>query len=75
MTEMFGEAWSPMSVPDLAPDDDDDDIEYILLYNRQKSVIFGDYQWAKNCQIFSMYTVELLCFSTVLFLLLLLWCR
>ena len=27
MTEMFGEAWSPMSVPDLAPDDDDDDRE------------------------------------------------
>ena len=27
MTEMFGEAWSPMSVPDLAPDDDED--EYI----------------------------------------------
>ena len=25
MTEMFGLAWSPMSVPDLAPDDDDDD--------------------------------------------------
>ena len=25
MTEMFGEAWSPMSVPDLAPDDDDDE--------------------------------------------------
>ena len=25
MTEMFGEAWSPMSVPDLAPDDDNDD--------------------------------------------------
>ena len=24
MTEMFGEAWSPMSVPDVAPDDDDD---------------------------------------------------
>ena len=24
MTEIFGEAWSPMSVPDLAPDDDDD---------------------------------------------------
>ena len=23
MTEMFGEAWSPMSVPDLAPDDDE----------------------------------------------------
>ena len=25
MTEMFGEAWPPMSVPDLAPADDDDD--------------------------------------------------
>ena len=25
MTEMFGDAWPPMSVPDLAPDDDDDD--------------------------------------------------
>ena len=24
MTEMFGEAWPPMSVPDVAPDDDDD---------------------------------------------------
>ena len=24
MTEMFREAWSPMSAPDLAPDDDDD---------------------------------------------------
>ena len=29
MTEMFGEAWSPMSVPDLAPDDDD---IYIYIY-------------------------------------------
>ena len=26
MTEMFGEAWPPMSVPDLAPDDDDDSL-------------------------------------------------
>ena len=30
MTGMFGEAWSPMSVPDLAPDDDDDDDGYDL---------------------------------------------
>ena len=30
MTEMFGEAWPPMSVPDLAPDDDDDDKTQIL---------------------------------------------
>ena len=29
MTEMFGEAWSPMSVPDLAPDDDDDDLQVL----------------------------------------------
>ena len=29
MTEMFGEAWSPMSVPDLAPDDDDDDLSIL----------------------------------------------
>ena len=28
MTEMFGEAWSPMSVPDLAPDDDDDGFKH-----------------------------------------------
>ena len=35
MTEMFGEAWSPMSVPDLAPDDDDDDMLFTI-----KRVIF-----------------------------------
>ena len=29
MTEMFGEAWPPMSVPDLAPDDDDE--AYLVL--------------------------------------------
>ena len=29
MTEMFGEAWPTMSVPDLAPDDDDDDVNSI----------------------------------------------
>ena len=34
MTEMFGEAWSPMSVPDLAPDDDDD-----FLSNESKSLL------------------------------------
>ena len=32
MTEMFGEAWSPMSVPDLAPDDDDDN-HSLIMYN------------------------------------------
>ena len=31
MTEMFGEAWSPMSVPDLAPDDDDDIYTHIFV--------------------------------------------
>ena len=32
MTEMFGEAWSPMSVPDLAPDDDDDDLSFTRIF-------------------------------------------
>ena len=40
MTEMFGEAWSPMSVPDLAPDDDDDDEAPL---NLSKSLL-GDYE-------------------------------
>ena len=31
MTEMFGEAWPPMSVPDLAPDGDDDTYKTILV--------------------------------------------
>ena len=36
MTEMFGEAWSPMSVPDLAPDDDDDFVTDYLQSNPSK---------------------------------------
>ena len=36
MTEMFGEAWSPMSVPDLAPDDDDDDYNQPLFFFSQR---------------------------------------
>ena len=36
MTGMFGEAWPPMSVPDLAPDDDDDD-----RFGTSKSLPFG----------------------------------
>ena len=39
MTEMFGEAWSPMSVPDLAPDDDDDDLF------RHTFLLFLDCMW------------------------------
>ena len=30
MSEMFGEAWPPMSVPDLAPDDDDECTKFIV---------------------------------------------
>ena len=30
MTEMFGEAWPPMSIPDLAPDNDDPYFENVL---------------------------------------------
>ena len=44
MTEMFGEAWSPMSVPDLAPDDDDDDsiclgLQTFLLWRKQLALL------------------------------------
>ena len=38
MTEMFGEAWSPMSVPDLAPDDDDESIQWC-------ACIYGDFNY------------------------------
>ena len=38
MTEMFGEAWSPMSVPDLAPDDDDD----TMLRSSKKKLVFSN---------------------------------
>ena len=31
MTEMFGEAWSPMSAPDLAPDDDESNYFFGLI--------------------------------------------
>ena len=30
MTEMFGEAWPPMSVPDVAHDDDDESIQVYM---------------------------------------------
>ena len=40
MTEMFGEAWSPMSVPDLAPDDDDD--TRLNLQTKNVNFIFFD---------------------------------
>ena len=42
MTEMFGEAWSPMSVPDLTPDDDDDRKFYHFL-NKFKEMNSIDY--------------------------------
>ena len=35
MTEMFGEAWSPMSVPDLAPDDDDEYKRYHSIFEEK----------------------------------------
>ena len=44
MTEMFGEAWSPMSVPDLAPDDDDESVAVcnsIGLLHCKSECIFG----------------------------------
>ena len=41
MTEMFGEAWSPMSVPDLAPDDDDDDAQRRCTFTLERNADFG----------------------------------
>ena len=43
---MFGEAWSPMSVPDLAPDDDDDTYTDFLASKLCKILIFSQ----KICQ-------------------------
>ena len=67
MTEMFGEAWSPMSVPDLAPDDDDDDDKWYSM-----SIL-----WVL-CQIypspnFVEWPVLLFCF-VLLFFFFGLWC-
>ena len=45
MTEMFGEAWPPMSVPDLASDDDDDLLDYNVLFSKDtilKKLVEGD---------------------------------
>ena len=43
MTEMFGEAWPPMSVPDLAPDDDDDSDLIVTFYRfgRKRILLFS----------------------------------
>ena len=40
MTEMFGEAWSPMSVPDLAPDDDDEYQNKLLQHLKGQCLCF-----------------------------------
>ena len=42
MTEMFGEAWPPMSVPDLAPDDDNDDSHQCTLKTKQTESFFAN---------------------------------
>ena len=40
MTEMFGEAWSPMSVPDLAPDDGDDVTKNVSCKHLARAISF-----------------------------------
>ena len=42
MTEMFGEAWSPMSVPDLAPDDDERIDQKIMIFFCCNFILFND---------------------------------
>ena len=44
MTEMFGEAWPPMSVPDLAPDDDDDPFLRLILGDHPANAILAGRQ-------------------------------
>ena len=39
MTEMFGEAWPPMSVPDVTPDDE---YSYIFSFKSQNNIINGE---------------------------------
>ena len=45
MTEMFGEAWSPMSVPDLAPDDDDD---FVIVFLKRVTLLLLFYFISTN---------------------------
>ena len=49
MTEMFGEAWPPMSVPDLAPDDDDDSILPLSVFRRPSSAKIKDIRKVGSC--------------------------
>ena len=48
MTEMFGEAWSPMSVPDLAPDDDDDAFTFRTVQIRVDLQVIEHYESMQN---------------------------
>ena len=48
MTEMFGEAWSPMSVPDLAPDDDDDNERTKTLSGQTCALGNSDWPWSSS---------------------------
>ena len=59
MTEMFGEAWSPMSVPDLAPDDDDECFESLRLNKVSKTVcslIKASFPWPRVKATVSLHT-------------------
>ena len=51
MTEMFGEAWSPMSVPDLAPDDDDDHVG------------LNNIDWFVSINMTDLHEMRFLCFQ------------
>ena len=52
MTEMFGEAWSPMSVPDLAPDDDDDcDVRCYQIKHRVESTVMVSFLYKTSISL------------------------
>ena len=58
MTEMFGEAWSPMSVPDLAPDDDDDSLRRGELYFT--NLCYNEKLFAFDCLYIYVNALDLL---------------
>ena len=48
MTEMFGEAWPPMSVPDLAPDDDDLHPTDMICLSEYVPCLEVEHNWGQN---------------------------
>ena len=57
---MFGEAWSPMSVPDLAPDDDDDDCYTLYCCT---SICYTLFCYTLYC--YTLYCFPSICYTSI----------